>query len=140
MDWEDAEREAEARLRPGLVEHRRLVARARELGAAAIEAVATASPLGLSAQVQARLLVRIISDLRVIEKAVLGSYILQAYALLASMFEHAHVVAYIGTSESRANEWLSHAQQHRTFHRRSAARLVPPLHFWDWMNPPFRRK
>lgn len=82
-----------------------------------IEIVSTAStmPLPLSAQVQARLLARLTSDLRVIELAAIRSYSLQAFTLLASMFEHAHVVSYIGTDDKRAALWLNHTEQRETY-------------------------
>jgi hypothetical protein len=70
---------------------------------------------GMSGEVQARLLNRLATELRAVEWCALFSYQLQAMSLAANVLEHAHVLAYVGRSERRANEWLTHDEFERSY-------------------------
>lgn len=70
---------------------------------------------GVSGEVQARLLNRLATELRTVEWCALFSYQLQAMSLAANLLEHAHVLAYIGRSEERAQEWLTHDELERSY-------------------------
>lgn len=70
---------------------------------------------GRAAQVQARLLLRLSHDLRVAALAAERSYSLQALSLAANIFELSHAVAYIGTSEQRAQAWERHQDTHQSY-------------------------
>ncbi len=93
-------------------------------------------PPGHAAEVQARLLVRISHDLRVVELAAIRSYSLQALSITANIFELSNAVAYIGTSAERARAWENHKETKKTYpplsERRNAIKamllaLVPDI-------------
>jgi hypothetical protein len=94
------------------------------------------SPPPHSAEVQARLLVKLSHDLRVIELAAKSSYVLQALGLASTVYELAHAVAFIGVSEDRAKKWEEHdslrhsypsARQRREAVRATLRAIVPDL-------------
>src|SRR5262245_57056758 len=117
MQWTQQENRARAAIRPHLAQYRRLVAATHQLVAAA---VATGSrgrsdrPSHTSS-VQARILLRLSHDLRVIDLAASRSYSLQALSLAANIFELAHAVSYIATDPARARAWENHQETKRSY-------------------------
>jgi len=108
--WLRNEREAKKRLRPFLLDYLALARAAHTFLESSIKAVRAAAtkPSPLAALVQARILVRISNDLRVIENAAAMGYSTQALGLVAGVYELAHAAAYVGTDNSRAEEWENH--------------------------------
>ena len=130
MRWVEPERHARSELRDSISTHLRLARLTHEL---VESAVGTAMPGRLAppphaAEVQARLLVKLSPDLRVIEWSARNSYVLQALGIAATVYELAHAVAYIGTSDDRARRWETHTDTARSYpssrERRRAVRAT----------------
>src|SRR2546427_3456765 len=64
--------------------------------------------VSLSRRVATLLMIRLSNDLRGAALLALRGYSLQAAVLVASMYEVAYCVAYIGSDESRADAWVKH--------------------------------
>ena len=114
----EAEREASEALRIQLSGHSKVSERAFNtvglcLGAAPEVAFSEAS---LSRRVATVLLIRLSDDLRGVALLGLRGYALQAASLVATMYEVAHSVAYIGSDEARASTWVEHADPTKPFH------------------------
>ena len=117
MQWLQLENRARAQLRSDLAQFGRLARATHDLIGAAV-ATGTRGRTdvpGHAARVQARLLLRLSHDLRVIELAAARSYSLQALSLAANIFELSHAVAYIGTSPQRAQAWERHQNTRQTY-------------------------
>jgi hypothetical protein len=138
MRWFDPERQAQAALRRDLAPYNQLANATHRLVAAGIATCTEgrAGPPAHSAEVQARLLVRLSHDLRVVQLAAKRSYSLQALTLAAGIFELANAVAYIGTNLERARAWERHEETKKSYpplsERRNAIRatllaLVPDI-------------
>ena len=112
-----AEAEAGTRLEPQLHAHSDTTERAFNtvglvLGAAPEIAFRDVS---LSRRVATLLMVRLSNDLRGVALLALRGYSLQAAALVASMYEVAYCIAYIGSDESRADAWVKHDDPAKPF-------------------------
>ena len=70
---------------------------------------------GGAGEVLGRILNRLATELRTIEWCAASSYQLQAMSLASNVVEHAHVLGYIGRSESRAKEWTEHGDFERSY-------------------------
>lgn len=73
------------------------------------------SQVSLSRKVTTVLLVRLSNDLRAAALLALRGYALQAAALAGSMYEVAYAIAYIGSDESKAEDWVQHSDPTRPF-------------------------
>lgn len=138
MRWTATERHAQSLLRPSITPFERLAVLAHGFVASGIATCmpGRAKPPGHAAEVQARLLVRLSHDLRVVELAASRSYSLQALGLAAGIYELSHAVAFIGSNAARATEWERHQDTQRTYpstsQRREAVRaslltLIPDV-------------
>jgi hypothetical protein len=119
-----AEQQTMAQLRPALTAHGAVSeqvfnAVSEILGAAPELPI---SQVALSRRVVTVLLVRLSNDLRVAALLALRGYPLQAATLVASMYEVAHCVAYIGSDDSRADAWIRHDDPTKSF--RSVKMLI----------------
>ena len=117
MRWDLPERHARKTLRERLSPYELLARSSHRLVAAAIATCMEGrdKPPGQAAEVQARLLVRLSHDLRVVQLAACRSYSLQALSITANVFELSNAVAYIGTSAERARAWESHKETKKTY-------------------------
>lgn len=117
MDWVESERQAQANLGAEIPDYFRLARLTHELVAAAIATAASdrEDRPPHSTEVQARLLVRISNDLRVIELATVRGYVLQSLALAATVYELSAAVAFIGDDQGRARRWEDHDDSTRTY-------------------------
>src|SRR5437879_712596 len=99
MKWTASEQRVRASLRGALRPYDSLAASAHRLVTAAVATCmeGRARPPGHAAEVQARILVRLSHDLRVVQLAATRSYSLQALSIAANIFELSNAVAYIGT-------------------------------------------
>ena len=70
-----------------------------------------------SRKVLTALLARLSNDLRSAALLSLRGYPIQAAALVASMYEVAYTIAYIGSDDSLAQEWIDHDDPTRLFHQ-----------------------
>jgi len=124
MRWTEPEKKVRIELASSLAEHIRLARLAHRLVEAAIATAmpGRAAPPPHSAQVQARLLVKISHDLRVIELAAKNSYVLQALGMAATVYEHSSAVAFIGNNDSRAKKWEDHEDPSRSYPSTSGRR------------------
>jgi hypothetical protein len=102
----DEERQAVDSLDPELHRHAGLALRAFDAIGLAFERAAPEARQ--SRVVTTILLTRLANDLRCVALLALRGYPLQAATLVASMFEGAYAVAYIGGNDTRAQEWLNH--------------------------------
>jgi hypothetical protein len=112
MKWVATESRANATLRADLAPFARLARGTHHLVAAGVN-TGSKGRTGIpsrAARVQARLLLRLSHDLRVVELAAFKSYSLQALSLSANIFELSNTVAYIGTSDDRALAWEQHRE------------------------------
>lgn len=82
------------------------------LGAAPEVPIATTS---LARRVATVLLVRLSNDLRCVALLGLRGYALQAASVAATMYEVAHVVAFVGSDELRAASWADHPDPTKPF-------------------------
>lgn len=66
-------------------------------------------------KVSVALVLRVLKDLRCAALLAARGYPLQACTLVASMFESAYAVLYIGNDEERAQSWIDHSDPTSTF-------------------------
>lgn len=67
------------------------------------------SPLDQASEVQARLLVQVSNQLRLVELAAERGYALQALGSAATLYELVSALAYIDSDKARAGEWFAHS-------------------------------
>ncbi len=117
MKWESLERRARKTLRGRLAPYEHLARATHRFVAVDIATCMegrTGFP-GPAAEVQARLLVHLSHDLRVVQLAASRSYSLQALGLGANVFELSNAVAYIGTNPERARAWEKHEETKKSY-------------------------
>lgn len=66
-------------------------------------------------RVHATLLVRVLQDVRVAMLTAQSGYTMQSWSLVASAFEAAHTMGFIGADSGRANDWLNHKDAEQAF-------------------------
>lgn len=117
MRWIEPEKQARVELRPALAEYLRLARTTHDFVEAGIATAmrGRSAPPPHSAEVQARLIVKLSHDLRVIELAAKNSYVLQALGLAATVYELSHAVAFIGSNEDRAKKWEEHNSSRHSY-------------------------
>lgn len=72
-------------------------------------------PSPLARRVAQVLLIRIANDLRVASTLAQFGYVLQAATIVASVFELAFTIGYIGDVERRAVEWVDHEERRKPY-------------------------
>lgn len=117
MRWLELEKKVRRELAPSLSAHIRLARLIHRFVEAAIGTAMPGrkTPPPHSAEVQARLLVKLSHDLRVIEWATKNSYVLQALGMAATVYEHSCAVAFIGTNNARAKRWENHDEASHSY-------------------------
>jgi hypothetical protein len=140
MRWLAGEREVRRRLYHGIRDYLTLARFSHEFAEYAVVSTTEVArqvgrPPSAAAAVQARILVRVSHDLRVVEWAARNGYVLQALSLAAGVYELSHAIAYIGDSAERARLWEEHADARETYpplrHRRRAVRATLEVTFRD---------
>jgi hypothetical protein len=124
MQWTASEHRVRSSLREPLKPCDSLAAATHRLVTAAIATCmeGRTRPPGQAAEVQARILVGLSHDLRVVQLAATRSYSLQALSIAANIFELSNAIAYIGTDSERAKAWETQQDTQKTYPPLSARR------------------
>jgi len=114
--WEAEVTVAKA-LKPELLAHGILTMRAFNLMAAALRSLPAVriSEVPQAVKVAVSLSIRLQNDLRAAFLLAVNGYPTQAATIVASIYETAFTIAFIGNSEDRAQEWIDHDDPTRTF-------------------------
>ncbi len=114
---EEREKEAMQALAAELRDHSKLADSAINLCGSSRGAMPPrrASEISKSCKVAMALLVRLSNDLRAVRILADKGYALQAVSLAASIYEVAYTVAYIGSDENLAEEWIAHDEPTKPF-------------------------
>lgn len=115
--WVQQEKRARAQLRAHLAPYLRLTRSIHDLVAVAVNmgSRGRANLPSHASRVQARILLHLSHNLRVVELAASRSYSLQALSLAANIFELSYAVGYIGTDSQRAQSWEQHSQTRTSY-------------------------
>ena len=111
---DDAEREASNILMPILDDHIQTTEATSQLIATALDQAHTRSP-STSQRVTMVLLLRLAIDLRAASVLVKLGYAVQSATLVSSIYELAFTIAYIGSNDELASQWVEHADESRPF-------------------------
>lgn len=105
---EQAEREVAAVLEKELAPHLALVARLTNVAVRMVERLENEPGEPRAIHVGAIILSRLVTDLQACSLLARRGYAAQAAALTAGMLELAHTAMYIGSDDTKANQWLAH--------------------------------
>ena len=113
--WEDSEATARRSLEPALDASFAVATQCEQLAFDLLSGVQQLRHPQEVYRVHATLLARTLQDLRVCAIASRLGYTMQAWAIASSAFEAANTMGFVGTDPERAQRWLAHASQAKSF-------------------------